>query len=214
MTAMKTDSQATKASLYPEQIIQVIIPETIEPIHTENLYLRRLELTDAPALFEFRRRQDVADWLWPKIPHKHISETEDVIAKKIFKTPDASGVTGRQFSFAVIEANDPSRRVIGAVTINSLVPAPSIGYGIHPDFWGRGYVSEAVGGVIDAWWKLPRKDFHALESSSETEKLFAACNRANIGSVKVLEKNGFLIQREIPLEDDMVALYALERPQR
>lgn len=88
------------------------------------------------------------------------------------------------------------------------MPAPSIGYGIHPDFWGKGYVSEAVAGVVDAWWKLERKD----SADCETERMFAACNMANVGSVKVLQRNGFRILREIPLEGNIVALFALERP--
>lgn len=135
-----------------------------------------------------------------------------MIANKTFKTPDASGALGRQFNFAIIRADDPSRKVIGAVGVNALAPAPSIGYGLHPDFWGKGYVSEAVAGVVDAWWKLERKDAGQSILSTESEKLFAACNMANIGSVKVLQKNGFKSLREIPLEGDIVALFGLEEP--
>lgn len=131
-----------------------------------------------------------------------------MITKKTFSTPDASGALGRQFNFAIIRADDPSQKVIGAVGMNALVPAPSLGYGIHPDFWGKGYVSEAVAGVVGAWWKLERRELEG----SEPEKLFAACNMANVGSVKVLQKNGFEIVREIPLEGDIVALFALEKP--
>jgi RimJ/RimL family protein N-acetyltransferase len=148
---------------------------------------------------------------WPKVPHQNIQETEANIRGKIFKTPDASGALGRQFTFAVICADDPSHKVIGAVGINGLKPSPSIGYGIHPDFWGKGYASEAVAGIVDAWWKLPRKEPEpGLDTG--TEKLFAACNKANIGSVKVLQKNGFEIIKEAQLEGDTVALFALVRP--
>lgn len=152
---------------------------------------------------------------WPKIPHKHIQETEANIANKVFQTPDAAGALGRQFYFAIISAHDPSQKVIGAVGVNSLIPAPSIGYGLHPDVWGKGYASEAVAGVIDAWWKLDRIDSTQLgsESEKEKEKLFAACNKANIGSVKVLQKTGFKIYEEVQLEGDTVALFDLERPQ-
>lgn len=150
---------------------------------------------------------------WPKIPHKNIQETEVHIANKVFQTPDAAGALGRQFNFAIISAHDPSQKAIGAVGINSLIPAPSIGYTLHPDVWGKGYASEAVAGVIDAWWKLDRIDSTQLGSESEKEKLFATCNKANIGSVKVLQKNGFKIYEELQLEGDTVALFDLERPQ-
>ncbi|KAJ5297603.1 hypothetical protein N7508_007852 [Penicillium antarcticum] len=108
-------------------------------------------MADAPAIFDFRRRQEVADWLRQKTPHQYISESETLIAKKTFTTPDASGTIGRQFFFAIICLNDPSGRVIGAAGVNSLVPAPSIGYTLHPDFWGKGYATEAVTAIVDQW---------------------------------------------------------------
>jgi hypothetical protein len=60
---MTADPQATKASLYPEQATRVIIPATVEPIRTKNLYLRTLDIKDAADIFEFRSKQEVADWL-------------------------------------------------------------------------------------------------------------------------------------------------------
>jgi RimJ/RimL family protein N-acetyltransferase len=103
--------------------------------------------------------------------------------------------------------DDPSQKVIGFAGINALVPAPSVGYNFHPDFWGKGYATEAVAGIVDAWWKLGRVLF---EDTVQKEKLFACCNIANIGSVKVLQKTGFTIYREQPAEG--VALFELEIP--
>ncbi|KAF4768416.1 hypothetical protein HAV15_002938 [Penicillium sp. str.  len=199
-------------AFYPNQVTSVIIPADLEPIHTTRLYLRPLTAADAAAIFEIRRRQDVADWLWPKVPHKDISESEAVITRKTFTTPDASGAVGRKFFFTIIRSEDPTQRVIGAMGINALSPAPSVGYNIHPDFWGKGYATEAVAGIIDAWWKLDRMVLDGTASELEKEKLFAACNRANIGSVNVLQKNGFSIYREQSIEDDVVAHFELEKP--
>lgn len=148
---------------------------------------------------------------WPKIPHKSIEETEAHIASKSFQSPDASGACGRQFHFAIISAKDSTQRIIGTVGINSLFPAPSIGYGLHPDVWGKGYASEAVEGVIAAWWKLDRIDRTQI---SGKEKLFAACNKENVGSMKVLQKNGFEIYKEMHIEGDSVALFEVERPEK
>lgn len=135
-----------------------------------------------------------------------------MITKKIFKTPDASGAIGRRFTFAVIEKHDPSKKVIGTVGINALVPSPSIGYGIHPDLWGKGYMSEAVAGVVDAWWKLERIEPEDTGREIRPEGLFAGCNKANMGSLKVLLKNGFEIYQELELEGDSVALLEQKRP--
>lgn len=139
--------------------------------------------------------------------------------KKRFETPDASGNLGRQFIFAVIRADDPAHKVVGAVGINALDPAPSIGYGLHPEIWGSGYASEAVAAVVDAWWKLPRVELGESEAepgatgSAETEKLFAACDTHNIGSLRVLQKCGFMVYEERVLDvDTTAALCALPRP--
>lgn len=50
-------------SFYPEQVTTVMVPETAEPMYTKRLYLRPITMADAPAIFDFRRRQEVADWL-------------------------------------------------------------------------------------------------------------------------------------------------------
>ncbi|KAJ5778031.1 hypothetical protein N7520_001277 [Penicillium odoratum] len=207
-------SPPAKGSLYPAQKTRVVIPAELFAIETQRLHLRPTELSDAADVFEYRCRQDVADFLWPKTPHQRIQDTEAMLIGKTFQTPDASGALGRRFSFAIVQKDDPSRKVIGVVGINALVPAPSIGYSIHPDFWGKGYVSEAVAGVVDAWWRLKREDLEQPgDASLKPERLFAACNKANVGSVKVLLKNGFEIYEEIPLMGDVVALFWLERPQ-
>ncbi|KAJ5217366.1 hypothetical protein N7468_010374 [Penicillium chermesinum] len=199
-------------SLYPEQTTRVIIPATVSAMYTKRLYLRPVQLSDASDIFEYRSRQDVANYLWPKVPHKEVKETENSITKMIFRTPDASGAVGRQFAFAIIQRDDPSQKVIGMASVNALVPAPSIGFGMHPNYWNKGYVSEAVAGVIDAWWRLDRKELESIVLATPPERLFAACNKANVGSMKVLLKNRFELYQEVQLEGDTVALFVQDKP--
>ncbi|KAM0107718.1 hypothetical protein ACP6JB_006616 [Aspergillus fumigatus] len=141
---------------------------------------------------------------WPRVADTTVEETKAHMMKKVFKDPDAAGAVGRLFFFVIIPKNEPDR-IIGSLGVNSLSPAPSVGYAMHPSYWGRGYASEALRGVIDAWWKLPRVDGLGHE-----EKLFAAVNIANKGSVKVLQRNGFKIYKEVVLEGDTVACMELE----
>lgn len=42
----------------------MIIPANVSAIKTPRLYLRPVELSDAADIFEYRRRQDVADFLY------------------------------------------------------------------------------------------------------------------------------------------------------
>lgn len=50
-------------SFYPAQPVQVVIPAEITPIRTKRLILRLAQKSDAPAIFEYRRRQEVANFL-------------------------------------------------------------------------------------------------------------------------------------------------------
>ncbi|KAF4239942.1 hypothetical protein CNMCM8980_006155 [Aspergillus fumigatiaffinis] len=196
---------------YPDQAVAVIIPEEVPPIYTERLLLRPLRIDndeDVAGIFSIRSRQDVADWLWPRVADTTIEETKAHMTRKVFKDPDASGAVGRLFFFVIIPKDEPDR-IIGSLGVNSLSPAPTVGYAMHPSYWGKGYASEALRGVIDAWWKLPRVDGLGHE-----EKLFAVVNLANKGSVNVLQRNGFKIYNEVVLEGDTVASMELESPRR
>jgi RimJ/RimL family protein N-acetyltransferase len=127
---------------------------------------------------------------------------------KLFNSPDASGAIGRLFFFVIIPKEDPGR-IIGAIGVNSLTPAPSLGYTIHPDSWGKGYASEAAQGVIDAWWRLPR-----AIGARQDEKLYAAVNYANKGSLKVLQRNGFQVYKDVHYGEETVAFMTLENPRQ
>ncbi|KAJ5815044.1 Acyl-CoA N-acyltransferase [Penicillium riverlandense] len=181
---------------------------------------RAMSKEEADRLYEERMEDEYAKregGAWPKVPHTEIKQTEDYIASKTFTDPEASGATGRRFLFACIRADDPDQTVIGAVGINSLLPSPSVGFGMNPDFWGMGYASEAVGGLVEAWSNLERivpRDTTTIGAGAEGEKLFAACNKENVGSMKVLLKNGFRVYDEVEAEGDTVVLFDMDMPRK
>ncbi|KAL4778550.1 GNAT domain-containing protein [Aspergillus varians] len=198
--------------VFPTQPTTVILPSPsdLQPIYTERLILRPLQLTpesaltsDAASLFHFRSRPEVATWLLSKAPHTSIEETKAWMRSRIYTTPDAAGaVHCRHFSFAVVARSDPET-VIGGVSVNSLHPAPSVGYALHPDFWGMGFATEAVRGIVGAWWGLPRVevDDGSGLGDGEGERLFAATNCENLGSLKVLQKAGFEVYEYVECGD-------------
>lgn len=128
---------------------------------------------------------------------------------KLLATPDASGAVHRRFQFVIIKTDDPSGQIIGTTGLNALSPAPSIGYGLLPEFQGLGYATEAVGGLVGAWRRLTRAE---VEPGMQ-ERLFACCDKANRGSARVLEKNGFCRYDEV-LEDkgERAVLWRLDVP--
>lgn len=56
-----------------------------------------------------------------------------------------------------------------------------IGYGTYKEFWGNGYMTEIVKGIVD-WAK----------TQSRVKSIIASTDKTNTGSFKVLEKNGFI----------------------
>ena len=64
-------------------------------------------------------------------------------------------------------------------------PEPSLGYMIHPDFWGQGFATEAVRGWLEYWWGLPRRE------NGKGREFIAKVVVENRESRRVLEKLGF-----------------------
>lgn len=78
---------------------------------------------------------------------------------------------------------------------------PEIGYMFDPLEWGRGYASEAVKGFLKAYWERFPEGFPGLEGQ-EKNYLTAVTDKINIGSVKVLKRNGFEYWKEQEDVDD------------
>jgi RimJ/RimL family protein N-acetyltransferase len=73
-----------------------------------------------------------------------------------------------------------SNRLVGfAGLLRSEEEVPNLIYGIHPDFWGEGYATEAARAVLS----------YALEKLA-LAKVKADVDEPNVGSVRVLEKLG------------------------
>lgn len=95
-----------------------------------------------------------------------------------------------------------------------------IGYVLHPDFWGQGYATEALKGMLKGWWGLERRevgegevkevDDEALrwerrEEDGE-EYLLGMANKLNSGSLRVMLKCGFEVVEEFVVEDGSTLL--------
>jgi RimJ/RimL family protein N-acetyltransferase len=84
--------------------------------------------------------------------------------------------------WTLISKND--NKMVGALCF---VGAPNasgeieIGYGTYDDFAGKGFMTEAVGGMIS--WAKKQPEIHAIIAGTEKQ---------NTASFRVLEKNGFV----------------------
>ena len=145
----------------------------MERIKTERLILRTVTLDDADDIFAYSSEADVGpDAGWK--PHESKAETVEVI-KELFE--NKKGI------FGITEKN--STKVIGTVGLvddpkRSNPYAKLIGYAMGHEYWGKGYMTEAVKAVV-------RYGFEELSLSV----ISAYCYTYNEASRRVLEKNGF-----------------------
>ena len=109
----------------------------MKTIETERLLLRAWTPDDAEDMFEYARSPLVgpnAGWK----PHESIEETKEYLAFAIEKDDTWA---------LVLKAEN---RVIGSVGLHAteVDSVRELGYVMHPDYWGNGYMSEAVKGVV------------------------------------------------------------------
>ena len=155
------------------------LPERIE---TERLVLRVRTVADAEDIFDYASRPEVA---YPagfppvKTLDDEIYYLEHILPERNQKEnlPAGYGI--------VVKGTDI---IIGSVDFNHRHEDDvlEIGYTLHPDYWGRGYVPEAARTLIDLAFK--ELNLHKIELS---------CFGYNFQSQRVAEKLGFTLEARI-----------------
>ncbi len=147
----------------------------MERLETDRLILREWTLADAEDMFDYAKSPVVgpnAGWK----PHKSVDESKSII--RIFiESGDVLAI--------VVKGSD---KVIGSIGIHERTPDLSIkhlkqreiGYILHPDYWGNGYIPEAVGAIIAYGFDRLSLDL-----------IWCAHYDFNMRSKRVIEKTGF-----------------------
>lgn len=116
----------------------------MKQLETERLILRSWDLSDAEDLYEYAQSDLVgpnAGWK----PHKDLTESKEII-KRFIVNDDVYAVELKS-----------ERKVIGSLGVHEGCPDQKfsdlnqriIGYVLNPNYWGNGYIPEAVKGVVD-----------------------------------------------------------------
>ena len=167
-------------------------------LETARTILRPFQITDAADLYAFSKERRVADAAgWP--PHKSVEDSQKIIVS-VFSAPN---------TFAVVEK--AGGKVIGSAGFTAqarggFAASDEIGYALHPDWWGRGIMTEVVAELIR--FGFEDRGLEAIWCSHYAE---------NIASRRVIEKSGFSYVTEEMVADDngahLTRFYALLRQQ-
>ena len=144
-------------------------------ILTERLRLRRFRPSDA-ALVELIARDRRVAWMTERVPHPYPPGLAEAFIERV-----ANG-SSDEIGWAIDAdtAADAANGLIGTIMLRLDEPSSArVGYWLAPAFWGTGYASEALAGVVGF---ARGAGFHAL-----TARVF----QDNPASVRVLMHASF-----------------------
>jgi [ribosomal protein S5]-alanine N-acetyltransferase len=142
-------------------------------LETERLLLREFTIDDTPEFFAIRSNEKVMQYMDSYL-HESFKESEAMIIQMQDSFRNKTGINW------AIEFKE-SRRVIGYIGLWRIIfenIRAELGYSLHPDFWGKGYMKEAIGEVLR--FGFNEMQIHSVEASVNPE------NRASIGLLKKL----------------------------
>ena len=155
------------------------LPERLE---TEHLVLRVCTVADAEDIHAYASLPEVA---YPAgFPPVKTFEDEVYYLEHIL--PERNQKENLPAGYGIVVKG--TDKVIGSVDFNHrhADDVLEIGYTLHPDYWGRGYVPEAACALIDLAFK--DLDLHKIELT---------CFGYNVQSQRVAEKLGFTLEARI-----------------
>ncbi len=157
------------------------------PIETERLRLRPFNRGDVDAVFAYRKREDVAQYLFDG-PMTHETATEVVGLRAGQFTLAAEG--DKMFRAVEVRA---SQAMIGEVSLiwrDAASRQGEIGYIFNPVHHGQGYATEAARVLLEL-------GFEGLA----LHRIYARCAAANTASWRVMERLG--MRREAHLRENL-----------
>jgi ribosomal-protein-alanine N-acetyltransferase len=150
-------------------------------LESKNLYFKPLDTKDAQEIHSYASDANVKRFIgWPLM--KTLDETRNYIEEMLRR--ESAGT--HLYASVVLKA---TQEIIGTVMIFNFdheAKHAEIGYVFHSRYWGKGYGTETVALMSD----------FAFDSLN-LRKLNARVVDANIGSARVLKKNGFKMEGQL-----------------
>lgn len=164
------------------KILEIYNGKELPKVETDRLVLRQRTIDDVPDMFDYVSLENVA---YPAglPPIATLEDEYDYFENRYYQNlekanlPSGYGIT--------VKGSD---HIIGSCDFNHRHEDDvfEIGYMLHPDFWGRGYMTEAVSALIEIGFTL--LNLHKVE---------IRCYGSNKQSQRVAEKLGFTLEARI-----------------
>lgn len=161
-------------------------------LRTDRLVLRPMVAEDAEQLHEFWTQPEVRRYLWEGRIIS-LEQARETIATSI------ADFERNGFGFFVIHKDDVFAGFCGYRLFDG-GPDVELLYGIIPDFWGEGIVTEAALEVLKFGFE-----------TADMERVVAATDTPNQRSVRVLQRLGMDFQERREWHGLDTVFYALER---
>lgn len=151
-----------------------------QQILTSRLELRRLRPQEAGEVFDaYASRPEVGRFLtWPF--HRGILDT-----RQFLRRVDSAWKAGMEYTYGI--RLKPSSQLIGSLGIRNDDGRCEIGYVLNPEFWGRGFATEACTEVV-----------RRLKIIPEVFRIQSFVDAENHASARVLIKSGFVEEAFLP----------------
>lgn len=147
-------------------------------LESSNIFFKPIDMKDAQAIHSYASDKNVKRFIgWPLM--KTLDDTRSYIEEMLKR--EAAGT--HLYASVTLKA---TKEIIGTGMIFGFdheARHGEVGYVFHPRHWGKGYGTETVALIEDF-------AFNVLN----LKKLHARVIDANIGSARVLEKNGFELE--------------------
>lgn len=153
----------------------IVFPSEFPILHTERLTLKQATLEDAPSLLSLKSNQEFMKFLG-QYPMKHVNEAEDYIRRNLDGFANKKGIQWKLCE----HDNDRFLGYLGFWNIEYDHYRTEVGYGLHPDFQGKGYMKEGLKAMI-----------HYMMTVMNIHHIKADIDPLNISSRNVLLSVGF-----------------------
>ena len=141
-----------------------------ESFATARLILRKPRPEDAPLILaSYAQDPEVARYLTFR-PHRDLKETHEVVEGFL-----EGWRSGKSFSWLIFRREE----LIGSIGAREN-QGINVGYLLARPFWGQGFMSEALGAIVEWAFSVP-----------SVFRVWAVCDLENDASARLLERNGF-----------------------